>query len=89
MPGIQCRLVRVRRDAEVPFWETEDGTRVQPGDLFYAPQMLEEYYRRWLSAAYWALPETRRPPLIVIVPGGHWHCLDQQQCSDGKFHEPG
>jgi hypothetical protein len=57
--------------------------------MFYAPEMLADFYRDWLSQKYFALPEPRRPPLVVILPGGAWFCLDQQQISDGKFHEPG
>jgi hypothetical protein len=61
----------------------------EAGDIFFAPEMLADFYRDWLSAKYWALPEPRRAPLVVVLPGGAWHCLDQQQMRDGNFCEPG
>ncbi len=40
------------------------------GDLFPAPWLLREHWADNLSPRYLALPEPRRMPLVVILPGG-------------------
>jgi hypothetical protein len=48
------------------------------GDMWPAPWFLGEEHSRlfWTSTQYdrdWA---GKRPPLVVVLPGGHAHCVD-------------
>lgn len=62
-----CRLVPAPGDdpGDTPWKE------LRVGDMWFAPYLLEDghWKRGSLSPRYWALPEPRRAPLVVRLPG--------------------
>lgn len=70
---IQCQLI----DREAL---RERGQRPQPGDMWYAPYLLEpeneEYAHEFLTLEYWRDWRDKRPPLYVMLPDGYHFCVD-------------
>lgn len=84
--SLRCREIEVRysrnrrklpEHVAAAWVDKATGKQPIPGDLFYAPWYAEEeWHRESLTAAYWALPEPRRAPIVVVLPTGSWHCVD-------------
>jgi hypothetical protein len=72
-----------RGETEVSWW-VDEATNQRPvvGDCFYAPHMLEDPYRNDLSPQYWREHAAKRPPIVVVLPGKTWWCVDQVATSD-------
>jgi len=91
---MKCRMIVVElRSYDPPqdgitseFLDVATGKAPVPGDMFFAPWKLQQGgIREELTDQYWALPEPRRAPLIVVVPARHgdrltacWHCIDSK-----------
>jgi hypothetical protein len=80
--SLRCKLIEIeKRTYELPknglTGETVDkatGDAPRPGDMFYAPWMLDG--ERGLAPKYFALSEPRRAPIIVVLPNGTHFCVD-------------
>lgn len=52
------------------------------GDMWPDPELLEGWYRQYLSPAYLA-DRMHRAPLVVRIPGNHEFCIDDRFRRDG------
>jgi hypothetical protein len=52
------------------------------GDCCYAPWILEDYPKR-LGARYLSLPEPRRAPILIRLPGDVSWCPDLRAITEG------
>ena len=59
------------------------------GDLFPAPWILQRQKNFGLSPQYFALPEPRRLPLTIILPGGTPFCIDEMARARGDYYGVG
>jgi hypothetical protein len=90
MSDLRTKVVQVDRGPGLWWVDRATGDKPVPGDIFYAAHELDEPYRSWLSSKYWALPEPRRLPIVVVLPNGVWFCVDQQASGNrGQPEEPG
>lgn len=65
-----CRLV----SAPGPGPDQTPFADLRPGDMWFAPYLLDREHEEYpgpekLSPRYWALPEPRRLPIVVRLPG--------------------
>lgn len=51
-----------------------DGTLLQPGDLFYHPEV-RAHFPKWLAPDYWER-NAHRPPVAVILPDASFFLVD-------------
>ncbi|MFA6046657.1 MAG: hypothetical protein WC718_16855 [Phycisphaerales bacterium] len=80
----QCRLV----DRETALAR---GEQSQVGDMWFLPAMLNPehgsfYLDNILSAEYQRDWLGKRPPICVVLPGGHWFNVDSQASGAGDKH---
>jgi len=66
----------------------------KPGDMWPAPRILEYavpggVYEHMLSPRYLAMPEPRRAPLVVCLPGGVDFVIDTRAWKDGVHYGDG
>ena len=75
---IQCRLV-------------DHSVAKKPGDMFYAPWLVEgedaKYYlEKYLSLEYKRDILGKRPPIMVVLPTGTDFCVDCAYCGSQDGH---
>lgn len=61
------------------------------GDWWYCPWLLDQGWEEWdyLSAKYIALPEPRRPPVCIRLPGGSDWVMDSNSSQGGGWDVSG
>jgi hypothetical protein len=66
------------------------GVAPVAGDCFYAPHLFDQSSGRF-SPGYWQdYTETQRPPVVVVLPGGKWWCVDELSYTPEKgYHGDG
>lgn len=78
----QCRLIE-------PHGELSPGRTPEPGDMWFAPHMIEGEHREWylstiLSAEYVQDWLGKRPPIMVCLPDRSWFNVDQRADGAGE-----
>jgi len=68
---------------------TERPERPHVGDMFPAPHWLDPACLKKLSPAYLAERRQKRQPLVVVLPGGAYFCIDCRAWSEGKSYGDG
>lgn len=83
----RCRLIEVverkKRLNGNRFTEKIDKAtreRPKPGDMFFAPWMIDTEPRESFAPRY-LREESGRPPIVVVLPNGQWWCVDQKAFS--------